>query len=915
MSRRNNFLLTGTPNYGLIGKPDLFTIKLYYNGRLKSGGKHGEYIGGSFEYFDSVDLDMLGMIELWGFAEDLGFKDKDSIKFWHKVKGTLNEGKYLENDSDVLNIRNYILINYEVEICIEHLDGQNVEGETENVDDFDVSEYAFVENDVLVDAFVGHDDETTQGKMVCHERGNTHDMINWMQKDDIEEDVCADSDGLGSLYDSDEDEVKNYPIFHPKQDFEDLKLKLGLVFSSKKEAKFTIESHCIRDGRPVKFVKNDNIRLWAKCKDDNCHWIIHVAKMTNDSCWQVRNFVDNHSNCARDYANKCINSTWLAKTYVKKFSINPKLGPLEFREEICTTLQSDISRKVAYLAKRKAIKLVQGSADEQFQQIRKYCAELKRSDPGATIILKLTEDDEGSRFQRLYVCFSACRQGFKDACRRLIGVDRCFLKVQHGGQLLSAVGLDPNNNIFPICYAMVERETKDSWSWFLRLLDQDLGVGNDQHTWTFMSDKQKGLIHALESLFPDAEHRFCVRHLQSNMKRDGFKSVAVKIALWAVAKTTTIEEFKFRMAELKDIDSNAYEWLAKKPESHWSKAYFSTTPKSDILLNNMCESFNSFILDARDKPVIEMFEIIRNLLMGRFQKNRERAEKWNFRICSKIKDLLSKIYVQAIKYSPMKSDEMHYQITRSDDRHDQHSVDLSRRSCSCRKYDLTGIPCKHAVCAIWCKKDDPEAYVHPFYLVETYRRCNASRIMSVNGPDLWPQCYLPPPLPPRYEEKVGRPEKLRRREADEPPPFKNKLKGVTKFTKCKICGGSGHNKRTCNRNDNVQHKKATQQESTTQQSRTVPDKVVSNLRKPQKLPVKRSQIGVHIEGSSCSISSINVNQSVNIHKPAFMKGGINFTTVSRLRSSSSVRGRVGQSSSSTANHLVKPTSSQGSVKN
>ncbi|XP_075504014.1 uncharacterized protein LOC142541355 [Primulina tabacum] len=163
---------------------------------------------------------------------------------------------------------------------------------------------------------------------------------------------------------------------------------------------------------------------------------------------------------------------------------------------------------------------------------------------------------------------------------------------------------------------------------------------------------------------------------------------------------------------------------SEKTRSQWSKAYFSTAPKSDILLNNMCESFNSFILDAREKP---------------------------------IKDVLAKIYVEAIRYSPMKSNEMHYQITRSDDRRDQHSVDLLTRSCSCRKYDLTGIPCKHAVCAIWCKKDDPEAYVHPYYLVETYRRCYATRIMPVDGSNLWPPCDLVPPLSPIYIQKVRRP--------------------------------------------------------------------------------------------------------------------------------------------------------------
>ncbi|KAG6509423.1 hypothetical protein ZIOFF_027413 [Zingiber officinale] len=536
---------------------------------------------------------------------------------------------------------------------------------------------------------------------------------------------------------------------------------------------------------------------------------------------------------------------------MKRFATNPKLGTKEFRKEVCTMLKANISRKAAYLAKRNALQLVQGIVEEQFSRIRNYCAELKRSDEGATVVLKLIENDQGPRFQRLY-----------------IGIDECFLKEKHGGQLLSAVGIDPNNNIFPICYALGERETKDSWTWFLRLLDSDIGFVN-QHAWTFMSDKQKGLISAIEFLFPDAEHRFCVRHLHNNMKHDGFKSLAVKIALWVATKATRIEDFRQRMEEIKNIDHNAYEWLAKKPEDQWSKSHFSTIPKSDILLNNMCESFNSCILDARDKPIIEMFESIRNLLMNRFLLNREKVEKWKSQICPKIKDLLAKISMDVAAYSPMKSDEMHYQITRSDDHLDQHSVDLSTRTCSCRKWDLTGIPCKHVVCAIWCKKDNPEAYAHHCYLTETYRRCYALSIMAVNGPNLWLACDLPQPLQPFYKEKIGRPTKLQKREPDEPPTSSkknatsqkntvaqnNKLKGAKRCNKCRICGGSGHNQSTCKGNNNVHQWGATLQEDNSQQSNALPDEAPTDLRDNTLAPSKKEKLQIWADNATQGANS------------------------------------------------------------
>lgn len=33
-------------------------------------------------------------------------------------------------------------------------------------------------------------------------------------------------------------------------------------------------------------------------------------------------------------------------------------------------------------------------------------------------------------------------------------------------------------------------------------------------------------------------------------------------------------------------------WLCEKNPSHWARRNFRTTPKCDILLNNLCESFN-----------------------------------------------------------------------------------------------------------------------------------------------------------------------------------------------------------------------------------------------------------------------------------------------------------------------------------
>ncbi|KAK4409116.1 hypothetical protein Sango_0492600 [Sesamum angolense] len=98
--------------------------------------------------------------------------------------------------------------------------------------------------------------------------------------------------------------------------------------------------------------------------------------------------------------------------------------------------------------------------------------------------------------QRMYVCFGGLKEGFLDGCRPFIGLDGCFLKGMHKGQLLSAIGRDGNDNIYPIAMAYVEIEKHDSWEWFLNLLLRDIG-SHDERGWAFISDRQKGLIEAV----------------------------------------------------------------------------------------------------------------------------------------------------------------------------------------------------------------------------------------------------------------------------------------------------------------------------------------------------------------------------------------------------------------------------------
>lgn len=141
-----------------------------------------------------------------------------------------------------------------------------------------------------------------------------------------------------------------------------------------------------------------------------------------------------------------------------------------------------------------ALKMIKGTHEKRYCRIDSYAQEVMLTNPGSTVICKQNE----GLFLRFYVCLNACKRGFLTGCRRIISFDDCHVKDKFGGQILTAVGMDANDCIYPITYAVVEAETRETWGWFFQLLSVDLEIQNS-YCLTLMSDKQK--VTSKSSLF------------------------------------------------------------------------------------------------------------------------------------------------------------------------------------------------------------------------------------------------------------------------------------------------------------------------------------------------------------------------------------------------------------------------------
>ncbi|XP_075645226.1 uncharacterized protein LOC142616228 [Castanea sativa] len=164
---------------------------------------------------------------------------------------------------------------------------------------------------------------------------------------------------------------------------------------------------------------------------------------------------------------------------------------------------------------------------------------------------EMTDETSQPKFKRMYVRFNAQKVGFLGGCRPFVGLD---------GR--------------PEEFQLV-----------------------------FISDRQKGLIPAIETLFPTVKHKYCVKHIYNNFKVD-HKGLELKDALWRCAAATT----------------------------------------------------------SKDKPILAMLEWIRVRLMTRLYIKREGIEKDAGKLCPSIQDKLEKLKVESKPFSATPAGSFLYEV-------------------------------------------------------------------------------------------------------------------------------------------------------------------------------------------------------------------------------------------------------------
>ncbi|XP_019099759.1 PREDICTED: uncharacterized protein LOC104784231 [Camelina sativa] len=551
-----------------------------------------------------------------------------------------------------------------------------------------------------------------------------------------------------------------------------------------------VTDYALATGCNLKQYRYDRDRIGFRCvgAKGKCQWKVYAASLHNESMWRITKYTNTHV-CGPNGDCEMFKVPVIARLFLDKIREEPDYYmPLKMEQTIMEKWKISATRGQCQAARRKALAWIASEYDTQFERLRDYGAEILEANQGSVVEIDTVKNDAGHDvFKRFYVCFDVLRKTWKKTCRPLIGVDGCFLKEKIKGQLLVALGRDADNAIYPIAWSVVQVENTDNWSWFVNRLKIDLELG-DGDGYIMVSDRQKGLIKAVELELPKIEHRKCVRHIYGNLKKTHPDKKQLKKLLWDLAWSYNTRDYEERLERIHAYDSKVYEDVMKTKPKTWCRAFHKIGSYCEDVENNSVESFNNTINKAREKPFVAMLETVRRLAMVRIAKRSAISYSHEGLCTPYVTRFLADEHKAASTCFVSPSTNGAYEVYLG---YDKHRVCLNARTCTCMKFQICGIPCEHAYGLMIKKTLVAEDYVCEWFRTAKWRQNYTDGLVPQRGPRFWPSTggenVYPPPKPD--DEKI---DKKRKKGVNE-SPTKKQPKQKKRIMHCGICGAADHN--------------------------------------------------------------------------------------------------------------------------
>ncbi|KAH0730616.1 hypothetical protein KY289_001804 [Solanum tuberosum] len=572
-------------------------------------------------------------------------------------------------------------------------------------------------------------------------------------------------------------------------------LKKGMFFSSKEKLKRAVTIWSLHKNKEFKVVTSTKSLWVVRCKFYSllgCLWFLRGRKV-GDNLWKIGKYVENHicetEGLSSGHAN--LNTNLIASLFLNQIRKNPKYLVVDVISKVHEKFGHQVTYRKAWLGRQRAFELVYGDFEKSFSDLPKFFAAFQHFNNGTVVEWKHEESMSSSE---------PCIDGFQ-TCRPVISVDGTHIYGKYEIKLLIAVGIDGNDNILPLAFAIVDKESKEAWKWFFRNLSAH--VIKSRQDVCVISDRAKGILTSLHELRrfqePRAFHRFCIRHLKSNFQSK-FPNKNLSRLMWRASSAHQVKKFESLMWQIREENVEAHEYLMEIPLDKWTVSH-DGGKRWGVLTTNLSESFNGVLKKARGLPVTAMVRLSLEQTIERYTRRSqiahqlaEQNELWTGRF--KIK--WEKNYESSKRHfvfdwnKPTGVYEVR-SIQVDGTGGNSHCVSLNERKCDCGKWVNLHFPCSHVMKVTDRMGGLARNFVSEHFTIESYVATYSGSFSPIGHEAYWPS----PSFTMRSNEFYRCPNRPRTTR------IPNEMdRGSTVYERaCGLCRQTGHDRRRCpNRN-------------------------------------------------------------------------------------------------------------------
>ncbi|XP_050231208.1 uncharacterized protein LOC126680193 [Mercurialis annua] len=499
-----------------------FLVRVHHGGKfVRDPGLR--YSNGEMEDYEIFDIDKLNYRRIVNMVAQVGYGNYPRL-WWLRPGGKIDcDLIYFYDDSGMHQLLNTMKNGETIDMYCEHaVDHPEIINQLTDADSHNVEVMGDYEDlgyfDIDVDIGPNTDDENEElasareKKKTYAEEQKAEDLESSDEEDTVEPEVVSSNPDRAVLeevgsdieyqnvddgYESIDEEADNQGnsvlrvkktrkvLYNPNVNAQSF--LVGMVFKNMKEFKLACTKYSILRGVDIDFVRNEKDRVRAVCCFKNCPWLCFASKEGNTGDVKIKKYIPKHM-CMKSFTNRRITSKYLAFHLREVIENKPSIRVTVLREMAKQDLKFEIGYYMVKRAKQQVLQETKGNYVKEYATLHDYAQEIRETNIGSTVVVLPIRGT--NQFDFFYVCFDALKKGWKQGCRPVIGMDGCFLKTECGGQLLTAVGRDGNDQQFPIAWAVVKVENKQTWTWFIKLLKTDLEI-TDGDGLVVVTDMQK----------------------------------------------------------------------------------------------------------------------------------------------------------------------------------------------------------------------------------------------------------------------------------------------------------------------------------------------------------------------------------------------------------------------------------------